>query len=289
MLIYIDGELRPRETATVSVFDHGLLYGDGVFEGIRVYNRRIFRLDAHLDRLYASARAIALDVPLAQAEMAEAVRRTVRENRKEDGYIRLMVTRGTGDLGLDPRKCPRPTVIIIVTDIQVYPAPLYAAGIKVITSPTRQVSHEAVDPRIKSLNYLKNVLAKIDGGRAGAEEAIMLNADGFIAECTADNLFVVRGATLLTPSPQDGALDGITRAAVLGLAAEAGIAAREARLTRYDVYTADECFLSGTGAEVMPIAEVDGRTIGDGRPGAISAQLQKAFQALARQDGDPIW
>jgi branched-chain amino acid aminotransferase len=289
MLIYIDGEMRTRETATVSVFDHGLLYGDGVFEGIRIYNRRIFRLDAHLDRLYASARAIALDIPLAQSEMAEAVRRTVRENRKEDGYIRLMVTRGAGDLGLDPRKCVRPTVIIIVTDIQVYPAPLYAEGIKVITSATRQVSHEAVDPRIKSLNYLKNVLAKIDAGRAGAQEAIMLNGDGFIAECSADNLFVVRGTSLLTPSPQDGALDGITRAAVLSLAAEAGVEAREARLGRYDVYTADECFLSGTGAEVMPVVEVDGRQIGDGTPGRLTRRFQEAFHALARSEGEPVW
>src|SRR5262245_6302265 len=168
MLIYIDGELRPREEATISVFDHGLLYGDGVFEGIRVYARRIFRLDAHLDRLYDSARAITLDIPLARAEMAEAVRRTVRENSTEDGYIRLIVTRGVGDLGVDPRKCARPTMIIIVTGIQVYAAPLYAAGIKVITSPTRQVSHQALDPRVKSLNYLKNVLAKIDAAHAGA-------------------------------------------------------------------------------------------------------------------------
>src|SRR5262245_3904212 len=262
MLIYVDGELRPREAATVSVFDHGLLYGDGVFEGIRVYNRRIFRLDAHLDRLYDSARAIALEVPMVRAELAEAVRQTVRANRKEDGYIRLIVTRGVGDLGVDPRKCQRPSVIIIVTDIEVYPPQLYAAGIRVVTSATRQVSHQAIDPRVKSLNYLKNVLAKIDAGRAGAEEAIMLNEDGFIAECTADNLFVVRGATLLTPSPQDGALDGITRSAVLSLAAEAGVEAREARLTRYDVYTADECFLSGTGAEVMPVVEIDGRRVG---------------------------
>jgi branched-chain amino acid aminotransferase len=289
VLIYVDGEMRTRETATVSVLDHGLLYGDGVFEGIRVYNRRIFRLDAHLARLYASARAIALDVPLAQAEMAEAVRRTVRENRKEDSYIRLIVTRGAGDLGLDPRKCPRPTVIIIVTDIQVYPAPLYAAGIRVITSATRQVSHQAIDPRIKSLNYLKNVLAKIDASRAGAEEAIMLNSDGFVAECTADNLFVVRGTTLLTPSPQDGALDGITRGAVLSLAAEAGVEAREGRLTRYDVYTADECFLTGTGAEVMPVVEVDGRQVGDGTPGRLTRRFQEAFHALARNEGDPLW
>lgn len=289
MLIYVDGELRPREQATVSVFDHGLLYGDGVFEGIRVYNRRIFRLDAHLDRLYDSATAIALDVPLAKAELAEAVRRTVRQNRKEDGYIRLIVTRGVGDLGVDPRKCERPTVIIIVTDIQVYPAPLYTAGISVITSATRQVSHQALDPRIKSLNYLKNVLAKIDAARAGAEEAIMLNQDGFIAECSADNLFVVRGSMLLTPSPQDGALEGITRGAVLSLAAEAGVEAREARLTRFDLYTADECFLSGTGAEVMPVVEVDGRPIGDGTPGPLTRRFEEAFRALARSEGEPVW
>jgi len=289
MLIYIDGELRPREEALVSVFDHGLLYGDGVFEGIRVYNRRIFRLEAHLDRLYDSARAIALEMPLVPAEMAEAVRRTVRENRKEDGYIRLIVTRGVGDLGIDPRKCARPTLIIIVTDIQVYPAALYTAGIKVITSATRQVSHQAFDPRIKSLNYLKNVLAKVDATRAGAEEAIMLNEDGFIAECSADNLFVVRGGALLTPSPLDGALEGVTRGAILSLAAEAGLDAREARLTRFDVYTAAECFLTGTGAEVMPVVEADGRGIGDGKPGPISRRLQEAFHSLARGEGDPLW
>jgi branched-chain amino acid aminotransferase len=289
MLIYIDGELRPREEALVSVFDHGLLYGDGVFEGIRVYNRRIFRLEAHLDRLYDSARAIALEMPLVPVEMAAAVRRTVRENRKEDGYIRLIVTRGVGDLGIDPRNCARPTLIIIVTDIQVYPTALYSAGIKAITSPTRQVSHEAFDPRIKSLNYLKNVLAKIDAARAGAEEAIMLNQDGFIAECSADNLFVVRGSTLLTPSPLDGALEGVTRGAILSLAAEAGLEAHEARLTRFDVYTAAECFLTGTGAEVMPVVEADGRRIGDGKPGPISRRLQEAFHSLARGEGEPLW
>ena len=289
MLIYIDGALRPREEATVSVFDHGLLYGDGVFEGIRVYHRRIFRLDAHLDRLYDSATAIALEIPLARAEMAEAVRRTVRENRKDDGYVRLIVTRGVGDLGIDPRKCARPTVIIIVTDIHVYPAALYAAGIRVITSATRQVSHEALDPRIKSLNYMKNILAKIDAARAGVEEAIMLNQDGFIAECSADNLFVVRGRALLTPAPQDGALDGITRGAILSLAAEAGLEAHEARLTRFDVYTAAECFLTGTGAEVMSVVEADGRRIGDGTPGPITRRLQEAFHSLARNEGEPLW
>jgi branched-chain amino acid aminotransferase len=289
MEIYIDGQWHPREAAKVSVFDHGLLYGDGVFEGIRIYNRRIFRLEAHLDRLYASALALALTIPLTREQMAATVREAVRRNRQEDGYIRLVVTRGAGDLGIDPRTCPQPSVIIIVTDIRVYPRELYAAGVKVVTSATRQVSHEAFDPRVKSLNYLKNILAKIDAQRAGAQEAIMLNSAGFIAECTADNLFVVRRGGLLTPSPQDGALEGVTRGAVLELAAEAGIEAGEAHLTRYDVYTADECFLTGTGAEVMPVVELDGRPIADGTPGPLTRRLTDAFHALVRHEGEPLW
>ena len=221
MLIWLDGKLVPREQATVSVFDHGLLYGDGVFEGIRVYSRRVFRLEQHLDRLYDSAKAIALDIPMDRAALVDAVAATIKANQKENGYIRLVVTRGVGDLGVDPTRCPRATVFVIVTDIQVYPAELYARGVKVITSATRQVSHEAFDARVKSLNYLKNVLAKIDANRAGAQEAILLNAGGFVGECTADNLFVVKNGTLLTPSPQDGALEGITRGALLELAGEA--------------------------------------------------------------------
>jgi branched-chain amino acid aminotransferase len=288
MSIWMDGRLVPREQAVVSVFDHGLLYGDGVFEGIRVYNRRIFRLDQHLDRLWDSAKALALEIPMDRAAMADALRATVKANEKTDGYIRLVVTRGAGDLGLDPSKCPKPTVFIIVTDIQVYPAELYARGVKVITSATRQVSHEAFDARVKSLNYLKNVLAKIDANRAGAQEAILLNAEGYVAECTADNLFVVKNGRLVTPSPQDGALEGITRGALLELAPEARIPAREQRLTRFDVYTADECFLSGTGAEVMPIAEVDGRKIGTVTPGPVTKQLSDAFHALVRREGDPV-
>ena len=289
MKIYIDGKYYDELNAKVSVFDHGLLYGDGVFEGIRVYNRRIFRLAAHLERLYASARAIALTIPFGEAEMADAVRETVRRNRRDDAYIRLIVTRGAGALGIDPLSCPKPSVIVIVDEVRVYPRDLYASGIKVITSATRQVSHEALDARVKSLNYLKNILAKIDAQRAGAHEAILLNTAGFIAECSADNLFVVRHNRLLTPSPQDGALEGITRGAVLELAAEAGLAAAEARLTRYDVYTADECFVTGTGAEVMGIIEIDGRRIGDGRPGATTRRLADGFQALARQEGEPLW
>jgi branched-chain amino acid aminotransferase len=249
----------------------------------------VFRLDGHLDRLYDSAKAIALDIPMDRAALVEAIAATIKANKKENGYIRLVVTRGVGDLGVDPTKCPKATVFVIVTDIQVYPAELYARGVKVITSATRQVSHEAFDARVKSLNYLKNVLAKIDANRAGAQEAIMLNAEGFVGECSADNLFVVKHGMLLTPSPQDGALEGITRGALLELAGEARIPAREKRLTRYDVYTADECFLSGTGAEVMPIAEVDGRMIGTATPGPVTKQLSDAFHALVRKEGDPIW
>src|SRR5215813_3183288 len=289
MSIWLDGKLVPKEQATVSVFDHGLLYGDGVFEGIRIYNRRVFRLDGHLDRLYDSAKAIALDIGLDRAALTAALHATIEANQKEDAYIRLVVTRGVGDLGVDPRKCPKPSVIIIVTDIQVYAPELYRHGVKVITSATRQVSHEAFDARVKSLNYLKNVLAKIDANRAGAQEAILLNAEGFVGECTADNLFVVKHGALLTPSPQDGALEGITRGALLELAGEARIPAREKRLTRYDVYTADECFLSGTVVEVMPIAGVDGRKIGAVTPGPVTKRLLDAFHALVRKEGDPIF
>jgi branched-chain amino acid aminotransferase len=289
MQIHIDGRWYPKEEAKISVFDHGLLYGDGVFEGIRVYARRIFRLDAHLDRLYASARALALDCGMGQVQMAELVRDAVRRNRCEDGYVRLVVTRGAGELGIDPSTCPAASIIVIVDEVRVYPRELYENGVRVITSATRQVSHEAVDPRVKSLNYLKNILAKIDARRAGAEEAILLNSEGFVAECTADNLFVVRDGKLLTPSPQDGALEGITRGVVLQLAAEAGIAAAESRLTRYDVYTATECFVSGTGAELMPVVEADGRPIGDGKPGPVTRKLTEAFRALVRGEGKPVW
>jgi len=289
MQIYVDGEFHPRESAKVSVFDHGFLYGDGVFEGIRVYNRRIFRLDAHLERLYASACALALEIPMSLSEMGEAVRETVRRNRREDGYIRLVVSRGAGELGIDPKSCPRPSVVIIVTDVHVYPRALYAEGIKVITSATRQVSHECFDPRIKSLNYLKNVLAKIDAQNAGAQEAIMLNQAGYVAECSADNIFAVRDGRLVTPSPQDGALEGITRGVVLELAAEGGIPAAEARLTRFDLYTADECFVTGTGAELMRVREIDGRAIGKPEAGPVTRKLSEAFHALVRNEGTPLW
>jgi len=289
MKIYIDGRLYAREDARISVFDHGLLYGDGVFEGVRIYARRVFRLDAHLARLAASAHAIGLALPLDLAELAEAVRETVRANRQSDGYIRLVVTRGDGPLGLDPTTCARPRVIIIVADVAVYPAALYESGIRIVTAATRQVPVASVDPRIKSLNYLKNVLARLEAHAAGAAEALMLNGDGFVAECTADNVFAVRDGIVRTPPATEGALDGITRAVVRELAAESGLAFREERLARYDLFTANECFLSGTGAELVPVVALDGRPIADGRPGALTRRLTAGLRALAEREGEPVF
>jgi branched-chain amino acid aminotransferase len=287
--IYIDGTFHSREDARISVFDHGLLYGDGVFEGLRVYRRRIFRLDAHLARLEDSARAIGLTIALDRAALAAAVCETVRVNRQEDGYIRLVVTRGDGPLGLDPTTCPRPRVIIIVADLAVYPAALYESGIRVITAATRQVPSACVDPRIKSLNYLKNVLARLEAHAAGAAEALMLNVDGFVAECTADNVFAVRGGTVHTPPSSEGALAGITRDAVRELAEADGLTWREERLARYDLVTADECFLTGTGAELVPMIALDGQTIGGGRPGPTTRRLTARFRELAQREGEPIF
>jgi branched-chain amino acid aminotransferase len=289
MKIYIDGRLYSREDARISVFDHGLLYGDGVFEGLRIYARRVFRLDAHLARLAASARAIGLALPLDHAQLADAVCDTVRANRQTDGYIRLVVTRGDGPLGLDPTTCTHPRIIIIVADLAVYPAALYESGVRIITAATRQVPVASVDPRIKSLNYLKNVLARLEAHAAGAAEALMLNADGFVAECTADNVFAVQAGIVRTPPATEGALDGITRAAVRELAVESGLEFREERLARYDLVTADECFLSGTGAELVPVVALDGRPIADGRPGAVTRRLTAGLRALAEREGDPVF
>jgi branched-chain amino acid aminotransferase len=289
MTVYIDGRLYRPEEACISVFDHGLLYGDGVFEGIRVYDRRIFRLDAHLERLEASARAIRLAIPLARPALADAVRETVRASGRRDGYLRLVVTRGDGPLGLDPLTCRAPRVIIIVAEVALYPPELYRDGIRVITAATRQVAAASVDPRIKSLNYLKNVLARLEAHDAGAAEALMLNPEGFVAECTADNVFAVRGERLLTPPATDGALDGITAAAVRELAAADGLVCEERRLARYDLFVADECFLTGTGAELIPVVALDGRTIGDGRPGPITRRLATALQQLAGREGLPVF
>jgi branched-chain amino acid aminotransferase len=289
MLVSIDGRLVPRAEARVSVFDHGLLYGDGVFEGIRVYARRVFRLDAHLARLEASAHAIGLRVPMDRAALAAAVEETVRANRQEDGYIRLVVTRGEGPLGLDPTTCGRPTVIVIVTGLAIYPPEQYAQGIRVVTAATRQVPAASVDPRIKSLNYLKNVLARLEAHEAGAAEALMLNPEGFVAECTADNVFAVTGRRIVTPPATDGALDGITAGVIRDLAVDAGYAFEERRLARYDLFVADECFLTGTGAEIVPVVSLDGRRIGSGEPGRVTRELAAAFRALAAREGDPVF
>ncbi|MDA8241638.1 MAG: branched-chain-amino-acid transaminase [Nitrospiraceae bacterium] len=281
MKIYIDGKYYDEDDAKISVLDHGLLYGDGVFEGIRVYNSRIFRLSEHVDRLYASAKAIALTIPVNEKEMEAAVAATVRANNTQDGYIRLIVTRGRGSLGLDPGSCDRATVIIIVGDIQLYPEEYYRAGIKLVTASTRRVPPECLDARIKSLNYLNNILAKIEARAAGALEAVMLNTQGFVTECTADNIFIVKDGRLLTPHPAHGALHGITMRTVSEIAKKQGIECAESAVTQYDLYAADECFITGTGAEVMPVISVDGRIIGDGKPGPVTLQLMEDYRKLA--------
>ena len=289
MEIYIDGQFYPKEEAKVSVFDHGLLYGDGVFEGTRAYNGRIFEFDAHIDRLYASAKAIALEIPLTKEEMKKAHIETLRRNQLTDAYIRTVITRGVGDLGLDPRKCRRPTVIIIADRISLYPQELYEQGLKIITVPTRRNLPETVNPMIKSLNYLNNILAKIEANLSGAAEAILLNQEGYVAECTGDNIFIIKGKTLATPMVSFGALKGVTRGRVMKLAAELGLEPVETTLTRYDIYVADECFLTGTAAEVIPVVEVDGRTIGSGVPGPYSKQLKEAYHKYASSHGTPIY
>jgi branched-chain amino acid aminotransferase len=280
--VYIAGRLVPKEDAKISVYDHGLLYGDGVFEGIRVYNRKVFLLQEHVDRLYHSARAIRLTIPLSPPEMIRAVNDTVAANGLVDGYVRLVVTRGAGSLGLDIRKTSQPQVIIIADTITLYPEELYEKGLEIITAPTIRNHPAALSPRIKSLNYLNNILAKIEGTDAGCAEALMLNHKGEVAECTGDNVFIVSGGFLKTPPADAGILEGITRNCVMRLARAAGIPVLEPPLTRYDLFAADECFLTGTAAEVIPVVKLDGRTIGDGKPGPITQQLRKRFQEFAR-------
>jgi branched-chain amino acid aminotransferase len=280
--VYLNGKLVDKADAKVSVYDHGLLYGDGVFEGIRVYNGRAFKLREHTDRLYDSARAINLEIPMDREAMMKAVDDTVAANNKVNGYIRLVVTRGPGTLGLDPRKC-EPQVIIIVDDISLYPPELYETGMEVITAATIRNHPNAVNPRIKSLNYLNNILAKMEAIRGGCLEAIMLNHKGEVAECTGDNLFVVKRGRLTTPPTDAGILEGITRNLVLELARAAGVPTFEAPLTRHDVYTADELFLTGTAAEVIAVVKVDGRPIGPGKPGPVTRQLRERFQAYTRE------
>jgi len=286
--VYLNGQWVPAPEARVSVFDHGYLYGDGVFEGIRAYNGRVFRLQEHLDRLYRSARAILLRVPLEPGALTEAVLETCRRNRLEDGYIRLVVSRGNGDLGLDPRRCGPPTVVVIADRIQLYPAELYATGLRLMTVATRRNHPEALNPRVKSLNYLNNILAKIEANLAGYPEVLMLSHEGYVVEGTGDNVFIVRGRALITPPPHVGILEGITRAAVMDLARGMGLGVREAVFTRHDVWTADECFLTGTAAEVIPVVECDGRVIGEGTPGPVTLALMQAYRELVRREGTPI-
>jgi branched-chain amino acid aminotransferase len=287
--IYLDGRFVDEPDAKVSVFDHGLLYGDGVFEGIRFYNGRVFLLEEHLDRLEDSAKAILLTLPIDRDRMREAVLETCRQNGLRDGYIRLVVTRGKGDLGLNPNKCSKPTVFCIASTIELYPEKYYTEGLRVNTVPTQRISPAALSPAIKSLNYLNNILAKIEGNLYGAQESIMLNAQGFVAECTADNLFMVKKDKVFTPHVSDGALGGITRRLMFDLAREMGRAVIEANLTRYDLFVADELFCTGTGAEVVPISEVDGRTIGTGKVGPVTQEFLRHFRAKTQNSGTPIY
>jgi branched-chain amino acid aminotransferase len=281
--IHIDGKLYDKEDAKISVYDHGLLYGDGVFEGIRSYGGKVFRLRAHLDRLWDSAKAIWLTIPISKEQMAEAIKETLAVNGIKDGYIRVVVTRGAGTLGLDPNKCSNPQVIIIADLISLYPEELYRNGLEIVTVSTMRNHPAALSPRIKSLNYLNNILAKIEGHQAGCVEALMLNHKGEVAECTGDNIFLVRDGRLLTPPNEAGILEGVTRDAIMELARASGICVAETPLTKHDVYIADECFLTGTAAEVIPVVKVDSRLIGDGVPGPITRDLRERFHKLTRE------
>lgn len=289
MKVYIDGKFYEEQDAKVSVFDHGLLYGDGIFEGIRAYNGRVFRLKEHIDRLFYSAKAILLNIPISHAEMMKAVVESCRANNIRDGYIRLLVTRGVGTLGLNPNRCKNPSVICIADKIQLYPEELYNRGMDIITVPTVRNLHSAVNPAIKSLNYLNNILAKIEANNAGCEEAVMLNAEGYVAECTGDNIFIVKDGKLFTPPLSAGALYGITRQVVIDLAEKRGVKVSEPNLTRYDLFNADECFVTGTGAEIVPIVKIDARVIGDGKPGQLTRTLVADYHALTKVSGEPIY
>jgi branched-chain amino acid aminotransferase len=289
MKIYIDGKYHDEKNAKISVFDHGLLYGDGIFEGIRAYNGRVFKLKEHIDRLFYSAKAILLNIPMTHAAIMKATVETCRRNRIHNGYIRLLVTRGPGTLGLNPNRCKEPSIIIIADRIQLYPAELYERGLEIVTVPTTRNLHSALNPAIKSLNYLNNVLAKIEANQAGCEEAIMLNAEGYVSECTGDNLFIVKAGQLFTPPLSAGALYGITRGVVMDLARDSGWEVSEPNLTRYDLFNADECFLTGTGAELIPVVKIDGRVIGDGKPGPATRKLEAQYRSLTKVSGEPIY
>src|SRR5438034_11635520 len=289
MKIYVDGKYYDQKNAKISVFDHGLLYGDGIFEGIRAYNGRVFKLTEHIDRLFCSAKAILLKIPMSHGEIVRAVVETCRRNRIRDGYVRLLVTRGAGTLGLNPNRCKNPSIIIIADKIQLYPAELYQRGMEIITVPTTRNLHSALNPAIKSLNYLNNILAKIEANNAGCEEAIMLNAEGFVSECTGDNVFIVKEGQLFTPPLSAGALYGITRRVVMEMAPASGFSVSEPNLTRYDLFNADECFLTGTGAELVPVVKIDGRVIGNGKPGPLTKDLVEQYHGVTQSSGEPIF
>lgn len=278
--VYIDGKLYPKEEAKISVFDHGLLYGDGVFEGIRCYNGNMFKFSEHIDRLYNSANAIALEIPMTKEEIGNAVKDTLDANNMKDSYIRLVVTRGIGKLGLDPFNCAKPQVIIITDLIELYPKELYEKGLDAVVVHTIRNHHEALNPKIKSLNYLNNILAKIECINADAVEGVMLNTDGYVAECTGDNIFIVKDNGIITPPTNAGILIGITRNVVIDLATEAGIAVKEEQITRDDLYAADECFLTGTAAGIIPVARIDGRKISSGAPGKVTRSLLEKYHEL---------
>ena len=285
MKVYLNGKFVEQSKATVSVFDHGLLYGDGVFEGIRSYSGLIFKLREHIDRLYESAHTIMLRIPMTKPEMISVVKQSLRVNTLRDAYIRLVVTRGEGDLGLDPRKCAQPTVFIIADKIELYPKKLYEKGLELITVATQRNVPEALNPQIKSLNYLNNILAKIEAINAGYEEAIMLSPSGYVTECTGENIFVVKDKQLLTPPPYIGVLRGITRQTVMGLGTARRLDVREELLTRHDLFNAEEVFLTGTAAEIVPVVKIDGRVIGSGTPGPVTKALQQRFRALTKTQG----
>ena len=281
--IYINGKFYDKENAKVSVYDHGFLYGDGVFEGLRSYGGKVFRLTQHLERLWASAKAIWLQIPISPDEMARAVNDTLAKNGIRDGYVRLIVTRGAGALGLDPNRCSDPQVIVIADHIQLYPQEMYQNGLEIITASTIRNHSAALSPRIKSLNYLNNIMAKLEGLHAGCVEALMLNAKGEVAECTADNVFIVRKGVLMTPPIDAGILEGITRDAVIELAQDMNIPVQQIALTRHDIFIADECFITGSAAEIIPVVKLDSRVIGSGIPGPLTKKLTERFHQLTRE------
>ncbi len=289
MLIYINGEFVPKGEAKVSVFDHGLLYGDGVFEGIRSYGGRVFKLDEHLQRLYDSAKAIMLEIPVSIEEMKATVLETLRRNNLYDAYIRLIVTRGIGDLGLDPDRCAQPTIIVITDKISLYPQECYEDGLEIVTVATRRNYAEAINPRVKSMNYLNNILANIEGKQAGAGEALILNTDGYVVECSGDNIFFVKDGTVVTPPSHIGILEGVTRNTVIDLARDLGLVVEEKIFTRHDLYTAAECFLTGTAAEVIPVVKIDRRVIGNGILGVVTQKLIEEFHRITSLVGSPVY